>query len=66
MIDITFFKMNQILRKILRKIVRIFIKLITRQAKIYASLYLKKFKFLAFLMEFRLIRNIVYYLREKK
>ena len=41
-------------------------KLITRQAKIYASLYLKKFKFLAFLMEFRLIRNIVYYLREKK
>tara|TARA_B100000780_G_C21114431_1_gene450717 strand:+ start:1010 stop:1906 length:897 start_codon:yes stop_codon:yes gene_type:complete len=39
-------------------------KLITRQAKIYAGLYLKKLSFLSFLMEFRFIRNIVYKLRQ--
>ena len=39
-------------------------KLITRQAKIYAGLYLKKLSFLSFLMEFKFIRNIVYKLRQ--
>ena len=39
-------------------------KLITRQAKIYAALYLKKLSFLSFLMEFRFIRNIVYKIRQ--
>ena len=41
-------------------------KLITRQAKIYARLYLKNLGFLSFLMQFKFIRDIVYKLREKK
>ena len=41
-------------------------KLITRQAKIYARLYLKSLGFLSFLMQFKFIRDIVYKLREKK
>ena len=38
-------------------------KLITRQAKIYAKIYLNRFSILSFLMNFRIIRDIVYYLR---
>lgn len=40
-------------------------KLITRQAKIYAKIYLKRFSIVSFLINFRIIRDIVYYLRSK-
>lgn len=41
-------------------------ELISKQAETYSRIYLKKLKFLSFLMKFKFVRNIIYHLRENK